>query len=142
MKIGELAKRGGLTAHTLRFYEKKQLLVPQKSALNQYRDYTADDLATAQFIKRCKASGFSLEDTAALLQIKDAKDAHTCAEAKSITLAKRADLQAKITELQQMVATLDELAERCCGGAESAEFCSIIADLESRFEECNHDAHH
>lgn len=142
MKIGELAKRSGLTAHTLRFYEKKQLLVPQKSTTNQYREYSVDDLATAKFIKRCKASGFSLEDTAALLQIKEAKDEHTCAEAKAITVAKQAALEAKITELQQMVTTLEELATRCCGGAESAEFCSIIADLEARIVEGDHESHH
>ncbi|WP_100642561.1 MerR family transcriptional regulator [Alteromonas facilis] len=130
MKISQLAKQSGLTAHTLRYYEKRGLILPRKSVDNNYRDYTADDLATALFIRRCKESGFSLEDTAGLLKIKDAKDEHICAEAKLITLSKIQDLQQKILQLQQMEKTLHALADKCCGGNESAEFCSIIRQLE------------
>lgn len=131
MKISELAAKSGLTAHTLRYYEKRALLQPLKSSENNYRDYTEDDLATALFIRRCKESGFSLEDTADLLTIKDAKDSHVCAEAKAITLAKLTELEEKIAQLQRMANTLNTLANKCCGGAESAEFCSIIRQLEA-----------
>ena len=99
MKISELATRSGISAHTLRYYEKLGLITPKHRSENNYRDYSQDDLATAQFIKRCKDSGFSLEDTASLLSIKDAKDEHVCAEAKAITLAKVVDIQTKITQL-------------------------------------------
>lgn len=131
MKISELAKQSGLSAHTLRYYEKLNLIKPQHRTVNNYRDYSQDDLATAQFIKRCKESGFSLNDTASLLGIKDAKDEHVCAEAKAITLAKVLDIKTQITQLQNMEKMLTELAEVCCGGNESAKFCSIIAKLES-----------
>ena len=131
MKISELATRSGISAHTLRYYEKLGLITPKHRSENNYRDYSQDDLATAQFIKRCKDSGFSLEDTASLLSIKDAKDEHVCAEAKAITLAKVVDIQTKITQLQRMERILSELAHVCCGGNESAKFCSIIARLES-----------
>ena len=132
MKIGELAKQSGLTAHTLRYYEKLGLIEPLKSQQNNYRDYSDDDLHTAHFIKRCKDSGFSLDDTAALLSIKDAKSEHVCAEAKAITEAKITDIQSKIKKLQQLEQTLSLLAKKCCGGPESAEFCSIIAKLEDQ----------
>jgi len=130
MKISQLAKATGLSAHTLRYYEKLGLLVPEKQQENNYRQYNQDDLASALFIKRCKESGFSLEDTAALLNIKDAKDKHTSAEAKSITQKKIQEVRAQITRLTQLNAVLEELSDKCCGGNESAEFCSIISQLE------------
>ena len=138
MKIGELAKLSGLTTHTLRYYETLGLIVPRKSVENNYRDYSQDDLHSARFIKRCKDNGFSLDDTASLLSIKDAKSEHICAEAKSITETKIQDIKVKIQQLQQLEKTLTELAQKCCGGSESAEFCSIIAKLEAPEEEANH----
>lgn len=135
MKISKLAERSGLSAHTLRYYEKLGLITPKHRIDNNYREYSQDDLTTAQFIKRCKESGFSLDDTASLLSIKDAKDEHICAEAKAITLAKVADIKTKILQLQKMESILQELADVCCGGSESAKFCSIIAKLETPIKE-------
>lgn len=131
MKISQLSQATGLSAHTLRYYEKLGLLVPKKQAENNYRQYNQDDLATALFIKRCKESGFSLDDTAALINIKEAKDQHTCAEAKSITQRKIAEVSAQIERLTQLNVVLKQLSEKCCDGEESAEFCSIISQLES-----------
>ncbi len=134
MKIGQLAKYSGLSVHTLRYYEKCGLLSPQSRGENNYRSYDEDALHSARFIKRCKANGFSLEETAALLKIKDAKSEHVCAEAKTIALDKVAQIQEKIEELQKMQNTIKELASFCCGGSESAEFCSIISALEDPLE--------
>lgn len=131
MKISQLALATGLSAHTLRYYEKLGLLLPKKGVENNYRYYSQDDLATALFIKRCKDSGFSLQDTAALVNIKDAKDQHTCAEAKSITQNKVKQLDVQIRRLSELKTVLQQLNEKCCGGDESAEFCSIISQLES-----------
>ena len=138
MKIGNLAKASGLSAHTLRYYEKSGLLTPKVRSEGNYRLYTDDDLATALFIKRCKSSGFSLEETRTLLQIKDDKATHVCAEAKSLTKEKIVSLKQQISDLQQMVNTLQELEQYCCGGQKSAEFCSIISKLEGKIDAPRH----
>ena len=130
MKISELEMRSGISSHTLRYYEKSGLLKASKRNANNYRVYSKDDLTTALFIKRCKQSGFSLIDTAALLAIKDDKSQHVCAEAKMITASKLVEISAQIEQLKRMRATLSELEKFCCGGQESAEFCSIISALE------------
>ena len=141
MKIGDLAKASGLSAHTLRYYEKSGLLTPQLRSESNYRVYNEEDLASALFIKRCKASGFSLDETKTLLQIKDDKAAHVCAEAKSLTQEKIDSLQEQIKTLEHMVETLKELEHYCCGGQESAEFCSIISKLEGKPGGSGHHAH-
>lgn len=132
MKISELAKQAGISAHTLRYYEKMGLLSPSARDDNNYRHYSADDLTTAKFIYRCKRSGFSLQETATLIQIRNDKRQHICAEAKNITNNKIVQLKQQIADMQRMVETLEELEQFCCGGDRSAEFCSIIAALEDR----------
>ena len=130
MKINELAKQSGISAHTLRYYEKLGLLMPAHRSESNYRIYSKDDLTTAKFIKRSKECGFSLAETASLLAIKNDKTQHVCAEAKEITKIKIVELAEQIEKLTRMQSTLQELQAFCCGGQESAEFCSIISTLE------------
>jgi MerR family Zn(II)-responsive transcriptional regulator of zntA len=130
MKISDLAKRSGISAHTLRYYEKTGLFSAPQRSENNYRIYSQDDLITAKFIKRSKKCGFSLAETATLLAIKHDKSQHVCAEAKFITSTKIIDIKQQIVQLKQMQDTLQQLEGYCCGGQESAEFCSIISTLE------------
>ena len=134
MKIGELSKRSGLSIHTLRYYEKLGLLNASGRTESNYRVYNQDDLIAAQFITRCKQSGFSLKETTALLAIKGDKPNHICEEAKSITTQKIKDITTQIEQLTDMRKTLQALEQYCCGGDESAEFCSIISALEQEPE--------
>jgi len=130
MKISDLAKHSGISSHTLRYYEKIGLFSASQRSESNYRIYSQDDLTTAKFIKRSKGCGFSLAETATLLAIKHDKSQHVCAEAKLITSTKIIAITEQITQLKQMQGTLQQLESYCCGGQESAEFCSIISTLE------------
>ncbi len=130
MKIGELAKKSGLSAHTLRFYEKQGLIKVNNRSESNYRIYSSADLNTAKFIKRSREMGFSLEEVEVFLSIRADRPAHICADAKSITALKITEVEDKISELQQMLLALHKLSNACCGGSESAELCSIIDALE------------
>jgi MerR family Zn(II)-responsive transcriptional regulator of zntA len=130
MKISDLAKHSGISAHTLRYYEKTGLLSASQRSESNYRIYSQDDLTSAKFIKRSKECGFSLSETATLLAIRHDKSKHVCAEAKQITSTKITEISKQITQLKHMQKTLQQLESYCCGGQESAEFCSIISTLE------------
>ncbi|MFT5840400.1 MAG: MerR family Zn(II)-responsive transcriptional regulator of zntA [Flavobacteriales bacterium] len=130
MKISDLAKHSGISSHTLRYYEKIGLFSASQRSESNYRIYSQDDLTTAKFIKRSKECGFSLAETASLLAIKHDKSQHVCAEAKLITSTKINNITQQIGQLKQMQNTLQQLERYCCGGQESAEFCSIISTLE------------
>ena len=130
MKIGELAKQSGLSAHTLRFYEKQGLIQASARSESNYRVYSQGDLATAKFIKRSREMGFSLEEVEVFLSIRADKPANVCREAKDIAQLKIVDVQQKIEDLQGVLVALHKLSDACCGGNESAEFCSIIEALE------------
>ncbi|WP_320824549.1 Zn(2+)-responsive transcriptional regulator [Reinekea sp.] len=130
MKIGELAMKSGLSSHTLRFYEKSGLLRASTRTNSNYRVYSSGDLDTAIFIKRARAIGFGLDEVALFLSIRSDLPAHICAEAKSLADRKIIEVEQKIAELAQSLAALHKLSNACCGGNESAEFCSIIEALD------------
>ena len=132
MKIGELAKQSGLSAHTLRFYEKQGLISPSTRSESNYRIYNQNDLSTAKFIKRSRDMGFSLEEVEVFLSIRADKPAHICADAKDIAQQKIVDVELKIQEMQRVLVALHKLSDACCGGSESAEYCSIIEALDDQ----------
>ncbi len=67
LKVGELARRTGLTVRTLHHYDEVGLLRPSLRAESGHRLYTARDVARLQQVLSLRALGFSLEETRACL---------------------------------------------------------------------------
>jgi MerR family Zn(II)-responsive transcriptional regulator of zntA len=132
MQIGQLAKKLGVKTDTLRFYEKNGLLTASTRSQSGYRFYTESDQKRALFIFRCKRVGFTLADIKELLSIRIDKSSHSCNEVKSRTTAKRLEVELRIRELECFRDSLIQLEQACCGGPESAEYCSILDALEER----------
>ena len=130
MKIGELAANSGLSTHTLRFYEKSGLLKASGRSQSNYRVYSKDNLKSARFIKRARDIGFSLDEVGTFLSIRSDLSAHVCAEAKQVAENKIVEVTEKIEELKLALVALHRLSDACCGGDESAEYCTIIEALE------------
>jgi MerR family Zn(II)-responsive transcriptional regulator of zntA len=130
MKIGEFARKLGVSTDTLRYYEKHGLLTPSSRSESGYRVYTDTDIKQMSFILRAKNVGFSLSEINELLQIKIHKDQHSCHEVKEMTLQKRDLVAQRIEELTRFYDSLSLLAQKCCGGEEPAENCSILTTLE------------
>lgn len=71
-RVGELAKRTGLTVRTLHHYDEIGLLAPSKRTSAGYRLYGAQDVARLQQIVSLRQLGLSLEEIAAFLRRPDA----------------------------------------------------------------------
>ncbi len=67
LKVGELAKRTGLTVRTLHHYDEIGLLKPSLRTEAGHRLYDADDVARLQKIVLLRQLGFSLEEVQACL---------------------------------------------------------------------------
>lgn len=132
MRIGELAKRSGITTDTLRYYEKEGLITAPLRSTSGYRDYPAVTLQYLNFIRSAKTVGFSLKECRDLLAIFVRRDAHTCAEVKQLSEDKLLELQDKMQALQMMHQTLKAISDACCGGEESAAHCSILDALQQK----------
>lgn len=135
LKISELAAQTGLSAHTLRFYEKNGLISASTRSEAGYRFYNDSDVRRVQFVKTARNTGFSLEDIAQLLSIRVDKHSHSCQEVTDITRHKLEAVNAKLAELQSMQQTLELLLESCCGGPENATHCSIMEALDAGLQE-------
>tara|TARA_B110000014_G_C19661261_1_gene347620 strand:+ start:59 stop:490 length:432 start_codon:yes stop_codon:yes gene_type:complete len=130
-KIGELASKTGLTAHTIRFYEKNGLINASQRSEAGYRYYAETDVRQAEYVKTARKIGFSIDDVATLLSIRVDKRSHTCQDVTDITQRKLNDVNEKISELLSMQQTLQILLNSCCGGPESATHCSIMEALDA-----------
>ncbi|MTJ83556.1 MAG: MerR family transcriptional regulator [Telmatospirillum sp.] len=67
MRIGELARRSGLTASRIRFYEAVGLVRPAARRANGYRDYPGETVWILEIITIAQRAGFSLEEIRPLL---------------------------------------------------------------------------
>lgn len=67
MKIGELAKRSGLTPSRIRFYESIGLLKLVDRRPNGYRTYPPDALVALELIATAQKAGFSLDEIRTLV---------------------------------------------------------------------------
>ncbi len=61
MKIGELARKSGIAASAIRFYEEQGLLAPISRTPSGYRQYASNAPDRLKLIQGAKRLGFSLE---------------------------------------------------------------------------------
>ena len=126
MNIGEAARLSGVPAKTIRFYEDVGLLPAGPRRENGSRDYGGAAVETLRFIQRARSLGFSVREVAALLELwRDRSRAS--AEVRALAQQHIAAIDAKISELAGMRATLAGLVAQC-GGDQRSE-CPILDTL-------------
>ncbi|WP_295800798.1 MerR family DNA-binding transcriptional regulator [uncultured Microbulbifer sp.] len=110
--ISELAQEFGITTRTIRFYEDKGLLTPQRRG--QTRVYTPEDRVRLKLILRGKRLGFSLDESREIIDMYD--PAHGNVDQLNRLLdridAKRQQLRQQQRDIEKMLAQLDEATAR------------------------------
>lgn len=105
MKIGEVARRTGLSIDTLRYYEKLGLIDPPWRQGGQ-RAYDDNIVKWLNFIKLLKATGMPLADVEAYARLRREGE-RSSTERREMLEHQRAVVLAKIAELQECVELLD-----------------------------------
>lgn len=108
MRIGELAKRAGVSTRALRYYEEQALLCPQRTASGQ-RVYPESAVDRVGLIQELYAAGLGSRLIATLLPGIDAR--YIGPELLERLLDERARIKEKISELQAANRRLDLLIE-------------------------------
>lgn len=106
MKIGELSRRTGLTAHTLRYYERIGLLPRAPRGSSKQREYDASILPWIAFLGRLRTTGMPIRDMvryAALRSLGPASEA----ERETLLVRHRAQVRRHVAELQACLSVLD-----------------------------------
>jgi DNA-binding transcriptional MerR regulator len=62
LTIQEVSRATGLSAHTLRYYERIGLIHPITREENTRRCYTADDIGWIDFLLKLRATGMSIKE--------------------------------------------------------------------------------
>ena len=107
MKIGELAKRTGLAASTIRFYESKGLLKSVDRLSNGYRAYPPEAVAVLAIIMNAQQTGFTLDEIKSILSATAEGWRH--AELMATLQRKIGDIEAMERRLAQNKAQLRSL---------------------------------
>ncbi|MEW5728309.1 MAG: Cu(I)-responsive transcriptional regulator [Pseudomonadota bacterium] len=126
MNIGEAARRSGVAAKTIRYYEGIGLIPAAGRTASGYRDYTLRDVETLKFIQHARSLGFSVKDVGELLQLWRDRE-RASAEVKRIAAGHVAAVERKIEELQAIRSTLLSLMHRCHG--DDRPDCPILDEL-------------
>lgn len=127
LSIGPFAAAAGVKVETIRFYQRKGLLLQPKRAHGTIRRYGAADVARVRFVKAAQRLGFSLDEIAGLLALDDGTH---CTEARRVAEQKLDDVRAKLDNLRRIESVLAQLVKRC--RAERGTItCPIIAALSS-----------
>ena len=125
MNIGDAAARSGLPPKTIRYYESIGLLVADRRR-NGYRDYDDAHVHKLRFLHRARSLGFSVAECRSLLSLYEDRG-RASADVKGLAMAKIADIDRKLAELQALRTTLGALAEACHG--DDRPDCPILDDL-------------
>lgn len=116
MTIAEVSKKFGLTADTLRYYERIGLIPPVKRSSSGIRVYDETDCNWVEFIKCMRGVGIPIEmliEYVAMFR----KGADTIGARKELLVEQRQQLALKIVEMQAVLERLDNkidgYEERC-----------------------------
>ena len=115
MRIGELARRAGVSPRVLRYYEQQGLLAPARAG-NTYREYDETDVARAEQVALMVRSGLPTRLIKAVLDLEEtpARDpAASCPrEVAGLLADELRELDSRIACLSRSRTTIADYLER------------------------------
>lgn len=106
LTVQQMAQLAGISAHTLRYYERAGLMQPAwRDTTNGYRAYTRQHMGWIEFIKRLRATGMPIRDiqkyTSLILQ-----GEQTVPDRMNLLKQHRERVEAHLLEVQQHLAAI------------------------------------
>ena len=123
LRIGEVAKRAGVSIDTLRYYERLRLLPRPKRTSGGFRLFADQDIERVQFIKQAQELGFSLDEIKGLLATGGAEE---CRKVRDLLQRKLSELDERLKAMKAFRRVLarhlsaceaelkDQRADACC----------------------------
>src|ERR1044072_8343942 len=101
LSSGELADLAGVSRDTLRHYERKGVLPRPLRSHNGYRKYPSEALQRVQLVRRALTVGFTLDELARVLKVRDAGGG-PCEEVRKLAAQKLLNVQDQLRELTEL----------------------------------------
>lgn len=113
LTIQQMAQLSGLSAHTLRYYERAGLM-PQhvgRNEANGYRYYTQRDVTWLEFIKHLRATGMPIRDiqqyTELIYRGRDGQNENTVAARMQLLKQHRCRIEEHLSEVEQHLSAIN-----------------------------------
>ena len=106
MTIAQVSQKYGVSADTLRYYERIGLIPPVHRSAGGIRDYDETDCGWVEFIKCMRAAGLPIEALIEYVALFQQGDDTICAR-KALLLEQREQLAQRIADLQAVLDRLD-----------------------------------
>ncbi len=125
-RIGDVTEKLGLSADTLRYYEKIGLVPKVGRNGAGIRFYNDHDLSRLKFIQRAQQMDFTLAEIGELLKMREAP--HKARKRmRELTAHKLAEVNARLVELKALRGELALLINLCTASGKS---CPIIKEFD------------
>ena len=135
LRSGELADAAGVNLQTRRYYERRGLLAEPVRSPGGHRLYSDQDLTILRVIKTAQRLGFSLGEVAELVDLGRHHHGRHDHDLQAQAAAKLAEVEAKISDLQIIAATLRTAIDVGCDDltqCATSDCCPLpLADLAS-----------
>ncbi|RFA06487.1 heavy metal-responsive transcriptional regulator [Subtercola boreus] len=135
MRIGNLAHATGVSAQTIRFYERQGLLPSPDRETNGYRQYNAAAATRLRFIRASQTAGLTLTDIGSVLALRQAGEV-PCEHVTALLTGKLEDVRTRQRELALLETELENAldASRQLDPADctASSVCQIIVKPHTR----------
>ena len=127
-RIGELFDVTGLTADTLRFYERRGLLGHPARSPGRFRIYDPSAIERIRFIKCAQALGFTLDDIRELIGFNGKGGLRRCARVCDLLTDRLGKLDVMLADLTALRETLETALAQCerAIDTKNASACPVI----------------
>jgi DNA-binding transcriptional MerR regulator len=98
MRSGKLAQLSGVSTDTLRHYERIGVLAKAPRTKSGYRQYPPSALDRVRLVRRAISVGFTLEELARVLRIRD-KGGAPCRQVRDLARSKLEQVERRLEEL-------------------------------------------
>ena len=110
LQIGEIATRSGVSVDTVRFYEKRKLILRVARSQSGYRLFQSETVEQILFIKQAQELGFSLDEIKELLTPGGAEE---CSRVRDLLKSKLTQLDNQLRKIRKFRGLLADHLTHC-----------------------------
>ena len=129
MHIREAARRAGVSAATIRYYEQRGLLGSVGRTASGYRVFTDRDVRLLDFLRRARDLGFSIDECAELVSLVTTPNRHareTVRRTRDLAKHRLDEIDSQIEVLMQRRALISQHLDSL---ADASADCPVSASL-------------
>ena len=130
-RIGDIARRAGITVAAVRYYERRGLLPTAPRTSTGNRRYPPETVERIRFVKQAQTNGLTLAEIRELIALKNQGGAKRCRQVQKLLAAKIAQIDDQRAQLEEFRRTLQGLLDQCAESLRTAPDpdCPVIAKI-------------